>query len=289
MKSDINLNIDVLYIIKLFSQRIIETYYRRYVKIQDLIANIGGLIKFLFTLGKFIVYIFSYTQLAIDISHSFFLNQDNSNQSRSINILESVKLSPLSKSPLKKNFLSMDLNNKGVKTVTRNSNEINIKTNFGGVEKNQKNQINANFNEKNANFNKANLKLSLKNFICSFCSKKQKEHNNTYKSMYNFLKIPLNYKIILNKMLVVDYLTKKNLEEDTIRPCVMLSDIEKYVELNNRIENIRKDTEENFVLFQKDFKKPIENEGIKEINENINLLNSKYSNRKIRDLKLLSK
>ncbi len=97
--------------------------------------------------------------------------------------------------------------------------------------------------------------------------------------MYNFLKIPLNYSLIINKIFVVDYLTKKILEEDKIRPLLKLSDIKKYVELNNQTDYSRKNSEENVVLFQDDLKKEPGKADIKEMNGNFSLQDSKYSNR----------
>jgi hypothetical protein len=49
-----------------------DNYYRKYVKLQDLIANTGGLIKFLFTISSVILTVYTDKHKLVDISNSLF-------------------------------------------------------------------------------------------------------------------------------------------------------------------------------------------------------------------------
>jgi hypothetical protein len=63
---------DNLLLLYFETTRMSDNYYRKYVKLQDLIANIGGLIKFLFTLTSIILSVYTDKYKLIDISNSLF-------------------------------------------------------------------------------------------------------------------------------------------------------------------------------------------------------------------------
>jgi hypothetical protein len=57
--------------------KINDVYYRRYVKIQDLLASIGGLIKLLFTVSSLMIMYFSHNKLLLEIGvNTFKLNKE---------------------------------------------------------------------------------------------------------------------------------------------------------------------------------------------------------------------
>jgi hypothetical protein len=59
------------------ANKINDVYYRRYVKIQDLLASIGGLIKLLFTVSSLMNMYFSYNKLLLEIGvNTFKLNKE---------------------------------------------------------------------------------------------------------------------------------------------------------------------------------------------------------------------
>jgi hypothetical protein len=76
-----------------------DNYYRKYVKLQDLIANIGGLIKFLFTVTSVILSFYTDRYKLIDISNSLFQVRRICSQNDSNNIMlksDSKIITPLS-------------------------------------------------------------------------------------------------------------------------------------------------------------------------------------------------
>jgi hypothetical protein len=67
----------VFYSFYLESTRITDRYNRKYVKIQDLVANIGGLIRCLFLVSSLLTTFFSESKLYIDLINNLYIfNQE---------------------------------------------------------------------------------------------------------------------------------------------------------------------------------------------------------------------
>jgi hypothetical protein len=92
ISSDLINNPDSLVLFYIETTKMSDNYSRKYVKIQDLIANIGGLIKFLFTIASVIMSFYSEAYFTIDIANSLFQvrggEEDNNHLSRS-NVIKS--------------------------------------------------------------------------------------------------------------------------------------------------------------------------------------------------------
>jgi hypothetical protein len=87
-KTDVVTSPYVFYSYYLESTRITDRYFRRYVKIQDLVANIGGLIRCLFMVSTMLTTFFSESKLFLDIANSLYtFTKDDS---RSDNIKNSA-------------------------------------------------------------------------------------------------------------------------------------------------------------------------------------------------------
>ncbi len=94
---------------------------RSYLKIQQLAANVGGIIKFLFVCGEIIVYYFRMTNLEIFLSGHFIQNENKANQAYD-RITDNSRLPPATY----KNFLNLDSSNKQ-KPLENINKETNIK------------------------------------------------------------------------------------------------------------------------------------------------------------------
>jgi hypothetical protein len=70
--TDINILDDYVMITYFEGMKINDVYYRRYVKVQDLLASVGGLIKLLFMVASLLMNNISENQMIIDMSNDLF-------------------------------------------------------------------------------------------------------------------------------------------------------------------------------------------------------------------------
>jgi hypothetical protein len=98
--NDIISSTEYLLALYIDTTKMTDNYFRKYVKLQDLIANIGGLIKFLFTISSIILSFYTERYKLIDISNSVFQVQKApmNNEGSNINLvgLESRVATPVS-------------------------------------------------------------------------------------------------------------------------------------------------------------------------------------------------
>lgn len=79
IRSDVSLTEDSVFSLILESPKVMDKYNRRYVKIQDLIANVGGLIKSVLMMGKIICDFYSMRFLYFFISNKLLTIERNNN------------------------------------------------------------------------------------------------------------------------------------------------------------------------------------------------------------------
>jgi hypothetical protein len=78
IRNDMSINEDMIMMLTLESPKLSDRYYRRYVKVQDLVANVGGLIKSIFLIGSFICEYYSNSFLYFYISNKLItINKNN--------------------------------------------------------------------------------------------------------------------------------------------------------------------------------------------------------------------
>jgi hypothetical protein len=83
-KSDI-FNGDCYYKLNIGGNNIADNHFRRYVKVQDIIARLGGLINFLITIASLLVQFFATMKMRLDITNSLFNIQDDHKDSKADN------------------------------------------------------------------------------------------------------------------------------------------------------------------------------------------------------------
>jgi hypothetical protein len=119
------------YSIVLESTKITDNYNRRYVKVQDLIANIGGLIKFLFTFSSILMYVFSHNHLCIELSKELFtLSKDIPKRQHSqanLNSTPSIVNDPFKKSTKEIIYTNLNNNLKDINTGTSRLKNLNLR------------------------------------------------------------------------------------------------------------------------------------------------------------------
>jgi hypothetical protein len=85
IKNDILVHTQKLYGLNLENPRVKDQYYRKYVKIQDLLASIGGIIKLIITVSTLLNSFYSSKQFIFNISNECFVeNRLDKNCSDSI-------------------------------------------------------------------------------------------------------------------------------------------------------------------------------------------------------------
>jgi hypothetical protein len=111
--------------------KINDVYYRRYVKIQDILAQVGGLIKLLFTVSSFLMMYPLHNRLLIELGNSNFkLNKDIR-----LNKIENHSIDRSSKNPITDEFFGMKKTNNFVSSKPCSSEkiEMNLNDNFRAI------------------------------------------------------------------------------------------------------------------------------------------------------------
>jgi hypothetical protein len=76
IRTDLGQNVNGYYKLYFESTRITDNYFRKYVKVQDLVASIGGLVKFIFIFSALLLHYYSKDVLNFDIAEALYTEQE---------------------------------------------------------------------------------------------------------------------------------------------------------------------------------------------------------------------
>ena len=182
----------------------VKTYERKYNKLQDFIAEIGGFTKFISFIAQYFIRFFNEyiilrdTKKLISSLHNKELNGDKKNKQIKINNI--IKINDIEKNSsfteLGENNLKLD--SKSVEIFKKSNSEIIL------------NKINNNINDTNSIFNEKNKQFSYCSFILYQFSCQKK--NQRYKIYSNFRnKIISEEQLIKNHIIVYNLINTNNL------------------------------------------------------------------------------
>lgn len=176
--------VDDFYVAILDRSKIQDHYFRKYIKIQDIVANVGGLFNSFILIAKIFCFIYSEQKFLISISNNIFFKHS---------------------SPTAPEFY------KKINSENSGNNLIFI------YPMNKNNKIEQlNYNAKKLNPIIKELNLSLKDYIISkICKKKSKYINSEYKLMMNFCQEHLDICYLIKKLIKIEkfmslFLTEKD-------------------------------------------------------------------------------
>jgi hypothetical protein len=189
IRTDITTGVPFYYSVIFESTKITDNYSRRYVKIQDFIANIGGLIKFLLTFSSIIMSIFSQDYLCIELGeHLFSFSKEipKRHSQMNVNSFPSFVNEQLKKSTNVKEAVYSNLN---IKVI--NSSEMP--------------KQNLNFEE---------VRISFSDYVGSLLFCRSKNGRSTYTSLIKIINDKLEIRYLLKSCMRVDTYYKNILTED---------------------------------------------------------------------------
>lgn len=209
IRNDMSLDPDLLMTLTLESPKISDKYVRRYVKIQDLVANVGGLIKSIFMLGKIICEFYSARFLYFNISNRLITidgsdyNFEKTEASRRIFLKEKESEITKTNYPGKSIQLKKGKTNININTISRNANITNISRLKLAI---------TDDNKKSKGMPKIDLTFYdyLKALICK---NKSKFKTDQYRLIVNFVKKQFDVVYMINQFMIIIKMKKLLIEE----------------------------------------------------------------------------
>lgn len=206
IRNDISLDTDRIMALTLESPKVSEKYSRRYVKVQDLVANVGGLIKSIFVLGKFICEFYSARFLYFYVSNKLLtMNGCNYNMNKSeilsLNV-SSGKETQITKmnNPGKSKDLKTRKSNISLNTFSRSVNLDSLKLAVNNDNQNLKVM--------------PKLELSFYDYLkATFCMKRSKYKSDQYSLILSFIKKQFDVVYIINMFMKIIKMQKLILNE----------------------------------------------------------------------------
>lgn len=260
IQTDIKFNNEHIFSIKLFSQKTIDTYVRKYIKIQDILACIGGLINFLLSFGQIVLNRYSSKNLSIETANHFISENKNKHRNIKSNIFTQKE------SPNKSNFTGNVTEKLQINIPPLNLHTINTVSPIAVFKKqtikNIRNKNNSKddqiqiekekdiiYNlsptpkinlEKNKIFcdgnktSRKNVEMNLYDFYRTFCAR-GKYSAYEYNIISSFAEKSLDYFSIIEHMIKIDYLVDiwERKENKETKKFIKLENLKEYLGLND--------------------------------------------------------
>jgi hypothetical protein len=174
-----------------------QKIYRKYYKLQNMIADLGGIIKALLLAASVINYIFckwTYLEELINYNINHY-PKNHTNKNKDIIVSKLIRKEPCSPSKEIQSELRTETKNEQFFTINKLS-STKLKFNVNGQEKPQR-------------FYKEHITLSFWSLLCSFISSdtKKKAQLNRAHYLQNIIYRQLDVKVLLNKINMTDKLT----------------------------------------------------------------------------------